>query len=891
MKKKLLSFSAICGLSICTAVAQTNLVPNGNFENWTSSTYYIPKNFSQCSNPQAISDSLPINEVKTTDKYHGKYAIQLTTETSTQGDTVPAYFINIDPNNGNSPTSWHGGFPYDQKPNGIRGWYKYNVSTADSATVIVAFSKGGKNIHTYKYQIGGLKNNYTLFDFPLNPPLSALGLPNNNISALQADSKGNVWAGTNGGGVSKFDGTHWKTYTSLNGLGSDSIHSISIDTSNGNVWVGTTNGLSEFNGNSWVNYTTTNGLADNDVRGTQMGSGGSLWIGTYGGGVSRFKSGTWTTFTKASTSNGLVNDSIRPVKIDANGNKWFGTKKGVSQYNGTSWTSYTTTNGLANNDVRAIQTDKKGNLWFGTNGGGVSKFNGTNWVTFNTTNGLANNYVSKILVDPQNNLWFGTNAGISVFDSATSNWTTYNKSNGLIGDSIQGLTMDNQGNIWVGTPEGISIYNGSSWSSITSSSSTTPDSVVFAALSCKFGTNGQPTGPPGSTLKLDSVSFTGVASQPALFDEDFELWDSTTVNLPNNWFLQYSGGNLTGFNRTTDVPNGGGNYAIELTTFLGNQHNHPAAQAGQISKGYSMKKCNNNCKEQGGIPYNKQIDTLAFYYKYAPSGNDSAQISLAFIKDDTTIAQGNYGINLHAASSYQYKEIPFSLSQKPDSVIISIQSSAWGDTAFSFIGSDLKVDNIHFKSQYVSHSQSPTICNGKSLVVGNSTYTISGTSVNKLVAYQGYDSIVTTHLTVLPVNTFTQSPNTCSITVGTHTYSVSGTYTTTLTAISNGCDSIVTTHLTVPTTCATAIANISAAMDVIIYPNPISTIATIEIGSAINITGAELRVVDVYGKTIKKISITSYTTSFNRSDLASGIYFYELITNEGIKKTGKLLIE
>jgi hypothetical protein len=38
----------------------------------------------------------------------------------------------------------------------------------------------------------------------------------------------------------------------------------------------------------------------------------------------------------------------------------------------------------------------------------------------------------------------------------------------------------------------------------------------------------------------------------------------------------------------------------------------------------------------------------------------------------------------------------------PDSVIVSIQSSAWGDSALSFVGAVLKIDEMHFKSQPLS---------------------------------------------------------------------------------------------------------------------------------------------------------------------------------------------
>ncbi|MBI4947449.1 MAG: C10 family peptidase [Bacteroidetes bacterium] len=96
--------------------------------------------------------------------------------------------------------------------------------------------------------------------------------------------------------------------------------------------------------------------------------------------------------------------------------------------------------------------------------------------------------------------------------------------------------------------------------------------------------------------------------------------------------------------------------------------------------------------------------------------------------------------------------------------------------------------------------QSSTVCTGQSITVGSNTYTTNGTYTDVLISVvSGCDSTVTTNLTVLPANTFTQSLTVCagqSVTVGTNTYTATGTYTDVL-ATSAGCDSIVSTNLTV----------------------------------------------------------------------------------------------
>ncbi len=222
-----------------------------------------------------------------------------------------------------------------------------------------------------------------------------------------------------------------------------------------------------------------------------------------------------------------------------------------------------------------------------------------------------------------------------------------------------------------------------------------PDTVIFGAGSSNFGNNSNMRN--GSMLLLDYVSFTGVTSQPALFNGDFETWQSTTINKPATWFLQRGGNdNVTGgAYKTSDAK--AGSSALELITYVGERDNHPTAQGGQISTGWYPNNCQNNCQEQGGYPFSNQVDTLAFWYKYAPSGSTNGYVNINFKKNGNNI--DNAGIDLFASANYQYKEIPFSLLQIPDSVTISFQSSGWQDSLLSFVGSDLKIDEIHFKSQ------------------------------------------------------------------------------------------------------------------------------------------------------------------------------------------------
>ncbi|MFQ6059463.1 MAG: hypothetical protein ACE5MB_11365, partial [Anaerolineae bacterium] len=63
------------------------------------------------------------------------------------------------------------------------------------------------------------------------------------IQSITVDHRGLVWAGTSQAGLRVFDGSEWITYDTTNsGLASDLIQVIAVDPTNGDVWIGTAGG-------------------------------------------------------------------------------------------------------------------------------------------------------------------------------------------------------------------------------------------------------------------------------------------------------------------------------------------------------------------------------------------------------------------------------------------------------------------------------------------------------------------------------------------------------------------------------------------------------------------------------------------------------------------------
>ncbi|MGA9350226.1 MAG: two-component regulator propeller domain-containing protein [Anaerolineae bacterium] len=67
-----------------------------------------------------------------------------------------------------------------------------------------------------------------------------------DINAIAIDWRGNKWFGTQGYGVSEFDGVTWTTYDTLNsGLADDDVRAIATD-NEWNIWFGTYSGVSKY---------------------------------------------------------------------------------------------------------------------------------------------------------------------------------------------------------------------------------------------------------------------------------------------------------------------------------------------------------------------------------------------------------------------------------------------------------------------------------------------------------------------------------------------------------------------------------------------------------------------------------------------------------------------
>jgi ligand-binding sensor domain-containing protein len=207
------------------------------------------------------------------------------------------------------------------------------------------------------------------------------GLANRWVYAVAVDHDQSVWFGTESG-VSRFDpsapsGRQWRTWRHQDGLGAPNLLALKRSKNTG---MGTmTSGYRTRHDLSVLDDTGKETYNENYVFSIAIDRGGAKWIGTWGGGLSRFDftgtdgNGRWKNYSQ---HDGLAGNIVYAIAIDPHGVMWVGTNHGLSRFDPSAapplqWKSWKKADGLLGDDVYAIAPAPTGTIWLGQKGGVV----------------------------------------------------------------------------------------------------------------------------------------------------------------------------------------------------------------------------------------------------------------------------------------------------------------------------------------------------------------------------------------------------------------------------------------------------------------------------------------------------------------------------------------
>lgn len=201
------------------------------------------------------------------------------------------------------------------------------------------------------------------------------------ITGLRPDDRGNMWIlnylADNKRAVAVTDGIgNWQYFSTLEGLHSTQVSAIEID-SHGRKWIGTDDaGISVIDDGGTPfdksdddlsqGLRIEDGLGSEHIRCIAEDIDGVIWIGTPEG-LNYWFDG------RVSPKYGTINDDINCVLVDAANNKWIGTTGGMTRLHsdGFQMTHYSTDNSpLPANNVAAFAfNDQNGEIFIGTTNG------------------------------------------------------------------------------------------------------------------------------------------------------------------------------------------------------------------------------------------------------------------------------------------------------------------------------------------------------------------------------------------------------------------------------------------------------------------------------------------------------------------------------------------
>ncbi|MDR0430421.1 MAG: response regulator [Tannerellaceae bacterium] len=303
-------------------------------------------------------------------------------------------------------------------------------------------------------------------------------LSNNIVTSVEEDDKGNIWVGTDHGGVNiinkktgQITTVLWHNENDPHSIAQNTIKSMYRDDAN-ILWLGTyKNGASYYHESIYrLNIIAEKSeMPSCDINCFYESKDKNLWIGSNGGGLlyyDRAKEKYTVYKHMPDNPNSPAGDVIVSLTQDLEGRLWIGYYlAGLDCFDGKTFTHYTSTpdddEGITDNNAWILRCDRAGNLWVGTLNGGVVVLDTNTGKRLKTL--LAEGSVYSIIETKTRNMLVGSQGGLFIYSVTNDQLELYEKdifnSVQLSRYDINNLYEDSRGLLWIGTKNGLFVFN------------------------------------------------------------------------------------------------------------------------------------------------------------------------------------------------------------------------------------------------------------------------------------------------------------------------------------------------------------------------------------------------------------------------------------------------
>lgn len=210
-------------------------------------------------------------------------------------------------------------------------------------------------------------------------------------------------------------------------------------------------------------YTRENGLGGNEVFRLYEDRRGDLWISTFGARtLTRFRRATET--FESWTLRDDRGNSTAPTAFaeDRAGHLWIGTYEGgLLRFRDGRFDRFTSANGAPDGFIHALHLDHAGRLWIASGQDGAARVDNPaaprpRFVRYTTREGLATNSIRCLVEDASGRMYLGGTKGIDRLDPATGRVRRFSTGDGLTSNLLRTAFRDAGGSLWFGTTRGLS---------------------------------------------------------------------------------------------------------------------------------------------------------------------------------------------------------------------------------------------------------------------------------------------------------------------------------------------------------------------------------------------------------------------------------------------------